>query len=211
MDKLNGKKDISECDCHADTTTAGSNTVTIEDFSDVHDYVDVAPFSESYKPINSLPIAMAATSYYDPDNGETTLILFGQSLFVGNKTASTLICPNQIRENGNVLYDCPRQHNKDSTHGITLRDHERKAEKFIPFEMDGVISYLPTRKPSKHEIETCQRFWATCEAKWDPQDTKFEEGEKAMNGDFPRRDLKSVRMEVETVSDDDTDEMNVEL
>ena len=211
MDKLDGKKNRSECDSHADTTAAGSNTVMIEDISDVHDYVDVAPFSESYQPIKNIPIATAATAYDNPDTGETTLILFGQSLFFGDKMASTLICPNQIRENGNVVDDCPRQYNKDSKHGLTLRDHESKAEKFIPFEMDGVISYLSTRKPSKHEIETCPRFWATSEAKWDPHDSKFEEDEKAMNDAFPRRDLKSVRMEVETVSDDDSSEMNVEL
>lgn len=76
MNKLDGKKDRSECDSHADTTAAGSNMVMVEDISDVHDYVDVAPFSESYKPIKNIPIATAATAYDDPDNGETTLILF---------------------------------------------------------------------------------------------------------------------------------------
>jgi len=40
---------------------------------------------------------------------------------------------------------------------------------------------------------------------------KFEEDKKAMNGAFLCRDLKNVRMEIETVSDDDTGEMNVEL
>ena len=103
---------------------------------------------------------------------------------------------------------------------LTLRDHESKAEKFIPFEMDGVISYLPTRKPSKNEIETCPSFWATSEAKWDSHHSKFEEDEKVMNGAFPRREINSVRIEVEAESKsdsaDDTNsdhssEMNVEL
>jgi len=60
MDKLDGKKDGSECDSHADTTAAGNNTVMIEDIFDVYDYVDVAPFSESYEPIKNNPIATAA-------------------------------------------------------------------------------------------------------------------------------------------------------
>jgi len=73
---------------------AGSNTVMVEDISDVHDYVDVAPFSESYEPIKNMPISNAATAYDDPSDGTTTLILFGQSLFFDDKMASSLICPN---------------------------------------------------------------------------------------------------------------------
>ena len=202
MERLEGETGRSECDSHADTTAAGSNMVMIEDIADVHDYVDVAPFSESYEPIKNIPIATAATAYDDPSDGKTTLILFGQSLFFGDKMASSLICPNQIREKGNIVEDCPRQYDRNSKHGLTLRDHENEEEMFIPFKMDGVISYIPTRKPTMKEIEECPRFWATSSAKWDPHDAKFEEDEIAMDGAYPRRQLDGVRTEVDTDSDD---------
>ena len=121
MDKLEGKPRRSECDSHADTTVAGSTMMIFEELSDVHDYVDVAPFSESYEPIKNILIATAETAYDDPSDGTTTLILFGQSLFFGDKMASSLICPNQVRENGNIVEDCPRQYNKNSRHGLTLQ------------------------------------------------------------------------------------------
>ena len=129
----------------------------------------------------------------DPSDDESTLILFGQSLFFGDKMASSLICPNQIREHGNIVDDCPRQYNKNSKHGIALRDHESEKEKFIPFKMDGVISYIPTRKPTMKELEKCPRFWATSSAKWDPRDAKFEEDDIAMDGAYPQRQLDGNR------------------
>ena len=125
MGKLEGKTWRTECDSHTGTTVTGSNMVMVEDISDVHDYVDVAPYSESYKPIKNIPIAMAATVYDDPSDGTTTLILFGQSLFFGNKMASSLICPNQVRNNGNIIEYCRRQYNKNSKHDLTLCDYER--------------------------------------------------------------------------------------
>ena len=79
----------------------------------MHEYDDVAPFSEPYEPIKNIPIATAATAYDDPSDGTTTLLLFGQSLFFVDKMASSLICPNQVRENGNIVEDCPRQYDKN--------------------------------------------------------------------------------------------------
>ena len=69
--------------------------------------------------------------------------------------------------------------------------------------MDSVIYYVPTpRKPRRKELETCPRFGATLSAKWNPHDAKFEEGEIAMNGAYPRKQLDGVRTTVDTESDD---------
>ena len=64
MERLQGKTGRFECDSHADTTAAGSNMVMVEDIADVHDYVDVAQFSETYEPIRPLITAPLAVWRY---------------------------------------------------------------------------------------------------------------------------------------------------
>ena len=89
--------------------------------------------------------------------------------------------------------------------------------------MDGAISLCADKEANRTEIENCPQFWGTTSsATWNPHETMFEEDENAMNGALPRRELDSVRTDVDTESDDmeldsgddndsdDTSEMSVE-
>ena len=113
----------SELDSHADTTVAGANMIFLDDMKNAPT-VSVQGFSDAYKPINDIPIGICATAYDCPTTGRVYILLFGSSLYFGDKMKSSLICPNQIRAMGNTVHDTPVQFAPNSPHGITFRDYE---------------------------------------------------------------------------------------
>ena len=50
-----------------------------------------------------------------------------------------------------------------------------------------MISYLNTRKPTKGEFESIERFWVTSEKIWEPYSDPFASDEREMNDAFPRK------------------------
>lgn len=114
----------SHLDSHADTSAGGLNFVMLDRPEDVSQYVDVAPFSDEYEPIKGIPIATCATAWTSPLNGVTYILVFHQMLYFGEKLKHSLLCPNQIRDYGNVVEDTPRQYDTRSSHGITLKSDD---------------------------------------------------------------------------------------
>ena len=100
----------SHFDSHADTSAGGSNFIMLDRPEQVHNHVDVSPFSDEYEPIKGIPVATCATAYTDPVNGEVYILVFHQMLYFGKKLSHSLICPNQIRDNGNSVEECPRMY-----------------------------------------------------------------------------------------------------
>ena len=95
VDILNG----SHLDSHADTYAGGSNFVLM-DPTQIDGYVDVAPFSDEYSPLQDIPVATCVTAWTNPDSGKVFLLVFGQMLYFGDKLSHSLLCPNQMRANG---------------------------------------------------------------------------------------------------------------
>jgi hypothetical protein len=128
----------SELDLHADTCCAGPNTIYSKET------VNILPFSEEYKPMKDIPIALVVTIYNDPCNGLAIFLVIHKALCFGDGTKQTLLCPNQMRTNGLKVHDTPRQFDKQfdkqSAHSIEFPTHDLK----LPLSMEGVISYLPT-------------------------------------------------------------------
>ena len=127
-----------EIDNHADTTCFGPNfRVTYMTDQECNVY----PFSDQYKPIESVPIVTACTAYDDLDTGETYILEFHQGLYFGNQMKHSLICPNQCRSYGIDMCNNPYDKNReigftDPITGIT-----------IPFEMEGTFATFKTRVP----------------------------------------------------------------
>jgi hypothetical protein len=67
--------------------------------------------------------------------------------------STSLLNPNQMRSNGIIEDNKPvhLSHDNASTHSIFLPELNLQ----IPLQLDGIISYLPTRIPSADELETC--------------------------------------------------------
>ncbi|MFN9980072.1 MAG: hypothetical protein ACK53Y_09175, partial [bacterium] len=62
--------------------------------------VNVSAFSEHLDTMENIPIVTAATAYDDPQTGDTTILVIGQAIFMGDKVKNTLLCPNQMRAFG---------------------------------------------------------------------------------------------------------------
>eukprot|EP00536_Pseudo-nitzschia_multiseries_P008242 jgi/Psemu1/20009/gm1.20009_g len=189
LDFDDGKNEAGYCklDSHADTTAAGSNMVLLNP-DQITTHVDVAPFSEDYKPIKKIPIGSCATAWTSPTSGQVYIIVFHQALYFGNKLKNSLICPNQVRDcNFNSVEETPRQFDPRSKHGITIQ---------TPMEDDD------PKKPTKLELDECEHLIATNDTPWDPHSLKFRMAELAIdNGDPISGDQFSVQaMSTEDVS-----------
>jgi hypothetical protein len=66
--------------------------------------VDV-PFSDEYSKMVDIPIASAAMAWDDPETGITTILIFNEVLWFGDKLRNSLINPNQCRMHGIELCD----------------------------------------------------------------------------------------------------------
>eukprot|EP00536_Pseudo-nitzschia_multiseries_P018501 jgi/Psemu1/55916/gm1.55916_g len=158
-----------ELDSHADTTAAARNMVLLNP-DQITTHVDVAPFSEEYKPIKKIPIGSCATAWTSPTS----------AVYFGNKLKNSLIYPNQVREcNFNSVEETPRQFDPRSKHGITLQ---------TPMEEDDL------KKPTKLELDECEHLIATNDTPWDLHSLKFRMAELAIdNGDPISGDELSVQ------------------
>ena len=176
--------DLSEgqthLDSHADTCVCGANFTMLGREDQVVEYADVSPFSDDYEPIKDILIASCATTWANPEDGEAHVLVFYQSLYFGDKLDHSLLCPNQIRDNGNCVEGTPRQFDPRSLHGIMIQAHGRLNSLFIPLKMQGVVSYLDTRKPNDDEMATARFYEIKSEAPWDPYSKKFAEKEQTV-------------------------------
>ena len=171
------KSEASHLDSHADTCTGGKNMVLIPGTSTKR--VEVSGFSSDIGSIKGVPVGTCAMAYDDPSDGITYIIMFGECIYFGERMEHSLLCPNQIRSNGNIVEDTPRQFDKKSQHGMTLRNEDTEEQLFVPFSMEGVISVIEnTRKPTQQELEECAVFWATSDVDWNPYSHSFAEDER---------------------------------
>jgi hypothetical protein len=82
-----------------------------------------------------------------------------------------------MRVNEIEVDDVPKHLLRDpskSMHSIYIPDHDLQ----LPLAMRGVILYLPIRKLTIQEMESCRWVNLTAEAEWDPHSSDFEENEK---------------------------------
>ena len=173
LSSTRGASEESSCelDSHADTCVAGSNCVMLGEPSRT---VTVHPYSDEYKPMQNIPIGTAATVWVDPSNGANYLLLFHESIYFGNRLGHTLLCPNQMRDNGLTVHDVPKQYELTSTHSIIIPGTDVS----IPLRMRGVISCFETHKPTDAEIMDLPRIEMTSPNEWNPNSKSFSEEEE---------------------------------
>jgi hypothetical protein len=135
----------------------------------VHDHrVSVSPFIGEYKPLQDIPIASVATAWDNPRDGSAVLLVINEALYFGDRMPYSLICPNQLRNNGIVVNDVPKIFDPESTQSIIIPDAIT-----LPLHMRGMLTYLPTRKPSDRELRDCDRYELTSAAPWDPYEASI--------------------------------------
>jgi hypothetical protein len=161
----------SELDSHADTCVAGGNT-RVMDYTDTK--VSESPFSDSYEAVKDVLIDRVATAWDGPATGEVTVLYIHEALYFGDKMSHTLLSPNQLRANGWKVQDVPKQFHAESAHTII----DPTGNLWMPLEMSGVISFLPTWRPTDEELETCVLYDLTSDVPWEPYSPSFREREQ---------------------------------
>jgi Reverse transcriptase (RNA-dependent DNA polymerase) len=184
----------SELDSHADTCVGGANTILLEPSGAT---ATVHSFSDERKPFGKIPIGTIATSWTNDKDGKTFVLCFPESLYFGDRLPTTLLCPNQMRDNKTIVEDTPRQYDSKSGHCITIGDLT------IPLLMDGVISYFESTKPTDDELKYNQRYTLTSDTPWDPRDPSFASQEKAFTTTEYRVASSQVFPFPEMLNDDD--------
>jgi hypothetical protein len=148
-----------EINNHADTTCFGSN------FTPIHftgGYCEVSPFSDEYTKMVDIPIALAATAWDDPEPGITTILIFNEGLWFGDKLRNSLINPNQCRTHGIELCDDPYNPTR------ALGFYDPLTEVFVPMEFGRSIVSFQSRAPTHEEIRTMVHVEMTSDEQWDP-------------------------------------------
>jgi len=133
----------AELDSHADTCIIGGSSMVL--LSQTGDTVTVSAALRNTERAKSIPVVTAACAYDHLETGETYVLIFHQSLYMGDKVGSSLLNVNQMRDNGIKVDDCPKQFDDGSCHCIQTSDPEIT----IPLRMIGVISYFPIRIRTK--------------------------------------------------------------
>jgi hypothetical protein len=158
-----------ELDSHADTFVAGSNTRLI---STTRKVVNIHGFTKGVE-LKNVPIASIATVFVD-SNGNRILLVVHQALYLGAKHAVCLVNPNQLQNNSIAVHDRPSQFDSSSRHAIYLPESNMT----IPLQLDGIISYFDSFKPTDEEMVYLPQVVLTSVDEWDPYSNAFTKKEE---------------------------------
>ena len=145
-----------ELDTHADTTVLGSNCVVL---SYTGKECKVSPYSSQYKAIRNVPVVTGATVWTNAADGTAYLLIFHESLWMGDKLDHTLVNPNQLRAYGVNVQDNPFDAKPLS---ITTDDAS------VELYLEGTIICGDTQTPTESELSQLPRFILTSLHDWDP-------------------------------------------
>jgi hypothetical protein len=84
--------DVSwELDSHADTSVAGSNFVAIYEPTR---FVEVHGYSPELTPLRRIPLTTVGTTWVNPTDGQSYLLILHECIFFGTRLNHSLLCPN---------------------------------------------------------------------------------------------------------------------
>jgi hypothetical protein len=128
-------------DLHADTIVGGANCILLEMSRET---ANVHSFSDERKVFSNVPIATIATMWVNQETSEVIVLVMNRALHFGDRFDHTLICPNQLHSFGIVVDNTHKQFSPKSAHSIEVPGDYLT----IPLEMNGVVSYFSSHKPS---------------------------------------------------------------
>ena len=150
-----------ELDTHADTTVLGSNCVVL---SYTGKECEVSPYSSQYEAVRDIPVVTGATVWTNVMDGTAYLLIFHESLWMGNKLDHTLVSPNQFWAYGVNVQDNPFDAKPLS---ITTDDAS------VELYSEGTIICGDTRTPTESKLSQLPRLILTSPHDWDPHNVCF--------------------------------------
>ena len=153
-----------ELDSHADTIVAGSNCIILNYTGKV---CDVSPYRDDYDPVSNVPIVKAATAWQSSVTGQVYILVFNESLWMGDSMDMTLINPNQLRHFGTDVQDNP-----SSPLPLSIITEDR--EFCMELLMEGTIIYANTHTPTDTELKECPHIILSSPHPWNPHSVRFQ-------------------------------------
>ena len=170
----------TELDSHADTCVVGKHVLLFQDFNRP---VNVSGYDANLGTVENCKTVSAAMAYDDIRTGETVMLIVHQAISLPYLD-NNLLNPMQLRMNDVRVSEQAKfltENPKDEDHALIVPGMDGGDPLLIPLSLNGVVSYLPTYKPTTEQLETCRRYELTSETpKWDPHDHSFVEQEDAM-------------------------------
>ena len=127
---------------------------------------EVSPYSDDYEAIKDVPVVCGATLWADTVDNQEYILVFNESLWMGDSLTHSLINPNQLRAFGTEVQDNPfsteRLSIQPSHHDIT-----------IPLQTLGTIIYEDTHAPTDQELGQNPHIVLSSNADWDPHRIRF--------------------------------------
>ena len=155
-----------ELDSHADTIVLGSNCVIL---SHTGRECNVSPYTETYSSIRNVPIVSGATAWTCQETGDTYILVFHESLWMGDIMDHTLVNPNQLRHFGIKVQDNPYG-------GTEMHLSTESNDMYFPLRSEGTMIYLDTCTPTEQELhEECVHIQLSSKSPWNPHAVQFPE------------------------------------
>ena len=139
-------------DSWADTCCAGKHAF-VEEFIEGKT-VTATGFTSSLGSVSNLPIANVVYAY-DSKDGTVILLECNNSIYLGDKMSDSLMNPIQAEEIGVRVDTRPKRYYPDE---IGCQSLQFPDGTIIPVLYDGVLPYIPIRRPTKEEVHHCRQL-----------------------------------------------------
>jgi len=137
----------TELDSHADSPVVGKYCKILELTGTM---VKVSEFTSDLGKSLEVPVVNAAVAYDCDYTGSTYILVIYNALYFHNMEVN-LIPPFMMRFAGLQVDECPKFALKPTveTHSLYFPTEDLR----FPFQIEGIVSYLPTRNPDDDESE----------------------------------------------------------
>ena len=172
----NEPNNCTKLDSHANMVVIGQQSV-IFDVTGLTCTVNA--FTESAGKLDKVPIVDAAVAYNCPYLAKTFVLLFRNVLRIP-KIRHNLLPPFIVREAGHFLDECPKFQSSSPTVANNLL-YCPEVDLRIHFGLINTFSFFITRKPTKSELESCDKIFLTPDStSWNPHSNHFSHNEESM-------------------------------
>ena len=166
-----------DLDSHADTCVLGNNALLVE-VPHPPRSADMS-FADPSLGTISKPILSGAFKYTSPSDGQSTILVVHQAVYIDTMLHS-LLCPMQLQENDIILNECPKSmvDNPSAEHHSLLATTDTNQLLRIPLLLRGVTSTITVTTPTHFEYQTLPWIVLTSpDLTWDPQNPDYAEQE----------------------------------
>ena len=137
---------------------------------------EVSHYSSEYEAVWNVPVVTGATVWTNTMDGMAYLLIFHESLWMGNKLDHTLVNPNQVWAYGVSIQDNPFD-----TKPLSITTDDASVELYS----EGTIICGDTRMPTESELGQLPRLILTSPHDWDPHNICFPSCSGQSSGNTP--------------------------